>query len=186
MYRPAMADIGDDGPETQHVVMPGPPSQDERDDVKRQVHLLIGETIAYGARGEWLLRTFATVYADTTNSSVSRCWEAVKAEVRRLGLTDDLQREMADVSRMIEVRNAAAHRTPLYVGVGGRVQILRFSLDREGRPVVHSEEIEELEQAVADARAGHDAVQRIGIALDERRPGIVTGQPRRFLLLGVD
>ena len=70
-----MAENGD-GPETRHVVVPAPPSQDERDDVKRKVYLLIGETIAYGACGEWLLRAFATLYADTTHSRVLRSWKA--------------------------------------------------------------------------------------------------------------
>ena len=66
------------------------------------------------------------------------------------------------------------------------MQILRFSLDRDNQPIVHSESLEELEQAVTNSLTGRDALQRIGLAIDERRPGVLTDQPRRFLLLGVD
>lgn len=141
-------------------------------DVKAEVHRLRGETVSIGGMVEWIIATLASRFAQSKKKSPRAQWNDLKRHIKSTGLKEDLRPDLGSVNDYFQPRNLAAHAGIVMTGVGEATQIFRlYRAKRDLR--VDLVTLESLQEEVATARAGYDAIRAIGRALDDDDPTVL-------------
>lgn len=154
-------------------------------DVKAEVYRLRGETVSIGGMVELLIAILANRFARSKKRKPRAQWKDLKGYIKSAGLTQDVREEVGRVNDCFQPRNLAAHAGVIIGGVAETTQIVR--LDRDKRDLrVDLVTLESLQEEVAAARAGYDAIRAIGRALHEHQPEVLADMDdlTRAMLLG--
>jgi hypothetical protein len=140
--------------------------------IKDQMYRYRGETASVGGTMDWIIRRLAEQFAGSTQPTTDRRWRDLKGRLRERGLTDRLQRQLHAVAEYFEARDLAVHAATLVVQIGESTQIFRMHYDGS-TPKVKIITIEDLKGEAAKARAGYEAAQAVGRALDDDQPTVL-------------
>jgi len=138
-------------------------------DVKVEIYRLRGETVSIGGMVEWIIATIAGRFAQSKKKNPKAQWNDLKRHITSIGLRKHLQAELGSVNDYFKPRNLAAHAGILITGVAGTTQIFRFYRDKADLRV-DLVTLESMQEEVAIARAGYEAIRAIGRTLDDRQP----------------
>jgi hypothetical protein len=141
-------------------------------DLKVEIYSLRGETVSVGGMAEWIIATLASRFEQSRRKNPRAQWTDLKRHIKSKGLNVDLQRQIADVTRYFEPRNLAAHAGMIVTGVAEATQVFRFYRDK-GKLRVELVTVDKLEEELAAARVGYDAIRAIGCALDDDDPAVL-------------
>ncbi len=156
----------------------------KRANVKSEVHRILGETISIGGHVEWIIATLARRFAGSTKSRAGFQWEDLKIHIVSKGLKPTLQNELEAVTKYFKARNRAAHAAIITTQIGETTQMFRLYYEGD-EPQAKQASPESLQEGKATVKAGHDAIQTIGRALDDEDPAALADLgtiPRAILL----
>ena len=141
----------------------------KRANVKSEVHRILGETISIGGHVEWIIATLARRFVGSSAIRTNRQWEDLKRHINEEGLKPGLQKEVEAVGKYFKARLLAAHAATITTQIGETTQIFRL-YRHDDKPQAESTSVEKLREETATARAGYEAIQVIGRALDDADP----------------
>lgn len=150
------------------------PPPEPSDPIKQAVYQCRGEAVSIGGTLDYIVRRLTDEFVGTGDprASTARSWKALKVYINDRGLTDALQPQLAAVAHYFRTRQLAVHGATMIAHVSESTQIFRMYFDGPD----HKMEIvtlEDLWREVAVIRAGYEALQAVGRALDNDRPEVL-------------
>jgi len=149
------------------------PPPGNSDPVKTEVYRIRGETVSIGGSVEWIIGTLAWEFAGSTRKGTKHQWENLKAYIMSQGLNASLQPELVAVAGYFSPRNLATHAAIVIAQTGETSQIFRL-YHRSGQPRADLVTLDDLRADCAVVRAGYEAMQSIGRALDDDDPAVLS------------
>jgi len=152
--------------------------------VKSEVHCILGETISIGGHVEWIIATLAHRFVGSSAKRTNRQWEDLKRHINEEGLKPGLQKEVEAMGNYFKARLLAAHAATITTQIDETIQIFRLYHHNDA-PQAESTTLDKLHKETAAARAGYEAIQTIGRALDDDDPAVLADLgviPRAILL----
>lgn len=141
-------------------------------DLKAEVYRLRGETVSIGGMVEWIIATLAGRFTQSKKKNPKGQWNDLKRHIESTGLKEGTRAELGSVNDYFEPRNLAAHAGVIIIGVAEATQIFRF-YRAKGDLRLDLVTLESLQEEVAIARAGYEAIRAIGRTLDDHQPEVL-------------
>jgi hypothetical protein len=150
------------------------PESEPTGPIKDQMYRYRGEIVSIGAAVDWIMHRLDDEFVHSAQPTTARRWDAIKAHLRERGLTNGLQPQLRAVAEYFKARELGAHAAMVIAQVGDSAQVLRLYYDGPTQKI-EAVTIEDLKREAGVARAGYEAAQTIGQALDDDLPEVLVG-----------